>query len=95
MPRHTFQFTPKTLRNLLTKVGFVDIKITQELNPGHITLSIQNWLQKNVPDLRNNPSLHRGRSAYYTWLSLFLIPLNYINKIFGVSGVMKFQGKVP
>jgi len=93
VPRHTFQFEPATLKNLLKEAGFHEIKITQEINTCHLALSIQNFLQRNKPNLRKNSSIHHGRAQYYNFLLLLLLPINIVFSLLGYSGVMKFRAK--
>lgn len=91
IPRHTFQFDPDTLKALLLSVGFRDVAVSQDVNPGHIVISIQNFLQRNVPDLSRNPKLRNGRMAGFNLLLLLFLPFNVIFAAFGLSGVMKFR----
>jgi SAM-dependent methyltransferase len=92
-PRHTFHFAPSTLRALMEKCGFRDVRIYQQINTGHLALSIQNVLQRNRRDLRNNPSVKHGRASYYPLALLAAIPINTALAICGLSGIMKFSAK--
>lgn len=95
VPRHTFQFTPKILRTQLLKAGFEDIRITHELNTSHWALSVQNFLQRAVPDLRNNPAIEHGRGRYYLPLVLLFIPVNLVSVLLRKSGCIKFYARKP
>lgn len=90
VPRHTFQFEPGSLTALLARAGFQDVRTNQELSSNHLTLSIQNWLQRNEPDLAANPRITHGRTWYYNHLLLATAPVNLLFKLAGQSGVMKF-----
>jgi 2-polyprenyl-3-methyl-5-hydroxy-6-metoxy-1,4-benzoquinol methylase len=94
-PRHTFQFEPKTLEGLLQRGGFERVQVHPILNPGHLALSFQNWMQRNRTDLATNTSLHHGRSSYYSWLLLALAPLNLLVLPFGKTGAMQFDAVRP
>jgi SAM-dependent methyltransferase len=95
VPRHTFQFDASHLSKMLVAVGFEEIQIDQELNTSHIAISIQNWLQRHVKDLRKNPHLKYGRMRYYNLLLLMFIPLNAIFVLLKQSGIVKFKASKP
>ncbi len=90
VPRHTFQYDKKQLTTLLLNAGFKEVFITSELNTGTIAASIQNYLQRNIADLRNNPKLKFGRMHGFELLLLAMIPFNIAPFFLGKSGVMKF-----
>jgi SAM-dependent methyltransferase len=91
VPRHTFQFSPNLLKKHLHSVGFNHVAIRQDANPGHIAISIQNWLQRNKQDLANNPSIRHGRMKGFGLLLLITLPLNIVFTALGRSGVMTFH----
>lgn len=91
VPRHTFQFSPASIRGLLERAGFADVSTNQELSSNHLTLSIQNWLQRGADDLAKNPKIKKGRAPYYNALLLATAPINLLFKLAGRSGVMKFS----
>lgn len=95
VPRHTFQFEPRSLTALFERAGFEQIRTNQELSSNHLTLSVQNWLQRKAPDLANNPKISHGRTWYYNHLLLALAPVNLVFKLAGQSGVMKFFARKP
>lgn len=92
VPRHTFQFGSHYLRGLLKLAGFAINRVTHDLNTGHWALSIQNFLQRNKPDLRHNPSVKHGRAAYYGPLLVTFVPINVLCVISRRAGVTKFYG---
>lgn len=91
-PRHTFHFVPKTLFKLLKNSGYTEISINQRINPSHLALSIQNWLQR-YSTIKNNFRVVKGRSSYYPYLLLFCLPVNIISTFAGHSGLMWFSAK--
>jgi len=91
-PRHTYQFAPASLENCLHIAGFETVKTRQDINPGHLALSIQNWLQRNR-DLANNPALEFGRAKYLALLIFALIPLGIVQAWAGTSGNMTFTAR--
>lgn len=90
VPRHTFQYSDKQLKNLLKKTGFAQVKIKHDINPGSFAISIQNWLQRHVIDLKNNPKLSHGRIKNFNLLLLLCLPLNAIFTLFKRSGIIGF-----
>ncbi len=95
VPRHTFQFTPDILRQRLQAAGFDQIRITHELNTSHWALSVQNFLQRGVEDLRRNPAIKHGRSGLYLPLVLLFIPVNLLSVLLRRSGCLKFYARKP
>lgn len=95
VPRHTFQFSSRFLERILKGAGFADVRITHELNTSHWALSVQNVLQRNVADLRHNPAVSHGRSAYYFPLLLTFLPLNVFCVLARKSGCVKFYAQKP
>ena len=85
VPRHTYQYSPKVLKKMLLKCGFVNIDIKYDINPAHLVLSIQNLLYRNKQN-----QLVNGRSSMYNILLIMLFPINLIFKIFKKSGIMTF-----
>lgn len=90
VPRHTFQYEPDRLYRLLCDAGFKSVVITSELNTGMLAKSIQNYLQRNVKTLSNNSRLKNGRMKQFNLLLIAAIPFNFILKLIGKSGVIKF-----
>jgi 2-polyprenyl-3-methyl-5-hydroxy-6-metoxy-1,4-benzoquinol methylase len=91
-PRHTYQFGPTILTSILRTAGFETIDTRQDINPGHLALSIQNWLQRKR-DLANNTALSFGRSKYLALLILALIPIGVLQALCGASGNMTFTAR--
>jgi SAM-dependent methyltransferase len=92
-PRHTYQFGPTNLAATLRAAGFDFVDVRQDINPGHLALSVQNWLQRNR-DLANNSGLEFGRSKYLAILILGLIPFGILQAWCGVSGNMAFTARI-
>ncbi|MGH8505182.1 MAG: class I SAM-dependent methyltransferase [Stenotrophobium sp.] len=95
VPRHTYQFTPRLLQACLARSGFQNIRIHQEPNPSVLLLSLQNWRQRHVRDLANNPRLQCGRMSGFSVLMLVLLPFNALACLFGKSGIIKFEAIKP
>ena len=95
VPRHTYQFTQTFLARLLQDAGYDSIEIHHQLNTSHWALSVQNLMQRNKPDLRNNPNLKHGRSWYYVPLLLAFIPINTLCVLFHKSGCTRFSARKP
>ena len=93
VPRHTFQFNQDFLKKKLVEAGFKNVQIVHELNTGHIALSIQNYLQRNVKDLRRNSKIKNGRSSLYYPLLLLSIPFNILPVLLRKAGVIKFYAQ--
>ena len=95
VPRHTYQFSSGFLRRQLHEAGFTGIRIHHELNTSHWALSVQNWRQRRVPNLRDNPALQRGRSRYYLLLLLLFLPVNLLPVLLRQSGCTRFYARKP
>lgn len=93
VPRHTYQFDFDYLSKILKNAGFREVKIKHELNTGHWALSVQNYFQRNVKNLKSNPNLNSGRTKYYKYLLILFIPVNLVSILFNRSGVVKFYAK--
>lgn len=89
-PRHTYLFSPNVLREMLEKVGFKNVQIKQDINPGQIVISLQNFMQRKVSDLANNKKLIFGRTKYYSFYLLLALPINLIFFLFSKSGNINF-----
>lgn len=66
------------------------VKIKNDVNPGSFAISIQNLLQRNPNDLKNNPKIKYGRMKNFNLLLMLCLPLNFIFTLFKRSGVMGF-----
>ena len=95
VPRHTYQFNSDFLRRLLRDCGFEQVRIAYQLNTSHWALSLQNFMQRRVRDLRHNPALNNGRSKYYLLLLLAFLPVNIICVLMKKSGCLKFYARKP
>ena len=95
VPRHTYQFNADFLQQLLLNSGFEDVHISHQLNTSHWALSVQNYMQRNVVNLRDNPAITHGRSRYYVPLLLLFIPINIICVLMKKSGCIKFSARKP
>lgn len=90
VPRHTFQFNRAALEDVFARAGFSRTDFSYPLSTAHIALSVQNYLQRNVPDLRDNPALTRGRAGYFGLLLLLGLPLNLPLVLTGKAGLIDF-----
>jgi 2-polyprenyl-3-methyl-5-hydroxy-6-metoxy-1,4-benzoquinol methylase len=86
VPRHTYQYSPKVLKKMLQKSGFVNVEIKHDINPAHLVLSVQNLLYRNKQNLLVN-----GRSNIYNILLIIFFPINFVFKILNRSGIMTFS----
>ena len=89
-PRHTFLFSPKVLKETLKKAGFNNVVVKQDINPGQIVISIQNYFQRNKKDLANNPDLEFGRTKFYSYYLLLALPINILFYLFSKTGNINF-----
>lgn len=95
VPRHTYQFSANFLSKLLRAAGYEDVKISHQLNTSHWALSVQNFLQRKVSDLKQNPAIKHGRGRAYIPLLLMFIPINIICVLAKKSGCTKFSARKP
>ena len=78
-PRHTFLFNPKNLRQLAQDLGFSQVGITADFDPGQWAISTQNLLQNH--QVTQSP-LHNGLAPYTTILSLVYLPVTWLQAVF-------------
>ena len=95
IPRHTYQYTPQRLQALLQETGYSEVRISHQLNTSHWALSVQNFMQRKVSDLRNNPAIDHGRGRFYVPLLLLFIPVNLLCVLARKSGCIKFSARKP
>ncbi len=86
-PRHMHLFNTKNLIKLFKNYNLKMIKINYEINTGHLALSVQNFLQSKKIFCIN---IKNGRAFYYPLLLILFIPLNYLQKIFHITGSINF-----
>lgn len=94
VPRHTFQFDAGSLTRTLRAAGFADVRLRYELNPTLLALTLQNYLQRNAPDLRHNPAVPHGRAPWISPLMLLLLPINALLAALRSAGVLRFSARV-
>jgi 2-polyprenyl-3-methyl-5-hydroxy-6-metoxy-1,4-benzoquinol methylase len=86
-PRHTYQFTARTIVEFLKAAGFREVIVRHELNPAHFALSIQNLFQGFRHG--NSPrGLEGGRAWYFSLLLILLVPLQAIATLCGAGGII-------
>ena len=84
-PRHTFLFNNKNIKMLCDRLGYSKIEVEPLIDPGQISISVQNTLQ----DLKlTNTKLKNGMSWYLTPLSLFCAPIAMLENFIGRSTSM-------
>lgn len=91
-PRHVHQFMPSSMRALLRSAGFTQVRITPSLDTSHWALSVQNALQASV---KTRIRIHNGRTMYYPWLLAAFVPLNIVQYILGITGILGFAAQKP
>jgi len=85
-PRHTFIFSEESFHYLKSKLNIKITQVNYILNTGHWALSIQNYIESL--DMKNS-NLYFGRSWYYKYLLLILIPVNFLQKLVHRTGSME------
>jgi SAM-dependent methyltransferase len=91
VPRHIWHFTPEILRHCLERCGFSKIKISPSLHTGTCALSVQTLFRCNKD---NCDDLKFGRTWYYPFWLVLLIPINLLAMPLLKTGVMKFEAEV-
>ena len=89
-PRHLHQFTPETLSSQLTNAGFETPRIHYLLHTSHWALSFQNWLQDRA---WGRTTLTNGRAWYYPIFLLACVPINFVQKLLGLTGIIGFVAR--
>jgi SAM-dependent methyltransferase len=90
VPRHTFIFNSTSLRQLLLKSGFLPGKFNYSMDTSHWALSVQNYFQSQA---RTKSKLVQGRAFYFPFFLILFVPINFIQKIFGWTGIVRFTAK--
>lgn len=85
-PRHTYIFSEESFRYISSKVNLTLSKTNYIMNTGHWALSVQNFLE-SIKYTKTN--LRYGRSWYYKYLLIFLIPINLIQMLIHRTGSME------
>ena len=84
-PRHTFLFNTKNIKLLGKNIGFLNIKIEPECDPGQISISIQNFFQDyNLTKTK----LKNGMSWYLVPTSVFCSPIATLQTLINKSTSM-------
>jgi SAM-dependent methyltransferase len=91
-PRHTVLFTPPSLARAARTAGLEVVDIVHALQPAHIALSVQHWLQDHAA---TRVRLSRGRAFYYPYLLLLCLPLAALQVMTRRSGVVAFALRCP
>jgi SAM-dependent methyltransferase len=91
-PRHTMLFSPATLSRAAGAAGLEVVWIRHALQPAHIALSAQHWLQSRRG---TRVRLRRGRAFYYPYLMLAMLPLAAVQVLRRRSGVITFAFRRP
>jgi SAM-dependent methyltransferase len=85
-PRHLYHFTPSSLRNFLVLAAFSKIKIKNEIQPGHISISINNYILEKL-------SLKGPRVPFMSLLTLLMLPFSTLFLLFSKNGAMSFEAE--
>ncbi|QPJ65279.1 MAG: class I SAM-dependent methyltransferase [Candidatus Nitrohelix vancouverensis] len=85
-PMHLYLLNEENIKQLAEKSGFKIRQIKNTLQPVHWALSIQHYIQHNLFKAR----LNNGRSAYFSLLLLFFIPISMFQSIVSNSSTVQF-----
>jgi SAM-dependent methyltransferase len=91
-PRHIVLFTPASLDRAARGAGLQTEEIAHALQPAHIALSVQHWLQAHRA---TRVELRNGRAFYYPYLLWLCLPLVAWQVLTRRSGVMTFALRRP
>ncbi|MBU1102265.1 class I SAM-dependent methyltransferase [Patescibacteria group bacterium] len=89
VPRHTYLFSPNSLKILFEKNGLTLKAIFFSPDTSHWSVSAQNFLRRN----KTGKKIKQGRTKYYPFLLLAFLPLNLIQKILGKTGIIRFVAR--
>jgi len=87
-PRHIFLFSDHTIRQLLEGAGFGVLKITHDVSPNNIILSIRNFF---LAHKKNRLADFFNINNYF--LLAFFYPVSLFFGLFGISGRLKVIAK--
>ena len=88
-PRHLCLFNRESLKMVLEKGNFREIKITSTLDPSHWVIAIQNGLLSKGVDVR----LKYGKSKYYNIMIPLFVMVNALSIPFNKAGVVSFSAQ--
>jgi 2-polyprenyl-3-methyl-5-hydroxy-6-metoxy-1,4-benzoquinol methylase len=91
-PRHTVLFTAESLARAARDASLDVVAISHALQPAHIALSVQHWLQAHAA---TRTRLRNGRAFYYPYLMLLCLPLSVLQVLTRRSGVITFTFRRP
>jgi 2-polyprenyl-3-methyl-5-hydroxy-6-metoxy-1,4-benzoquinol methylase len=83
IPRHTYLFSPRSIKQLANLTGFKIKKMNFLLNTDHWALSVQNYLQSSAGF---TTKIINGRCWYFKYLLFFFLPVGFVQKLFKKSG---------
>ncbi|MCZ6601683.1 MAG: class I SAM-dependent methyltransferase [Planctomycetota bacterium] len=90
VPRHLYLFSGETLRRLLEKAGFEEIRLIHAVQPSHWAIGVQNFLRGRNP----SPSrLEGGRAFYFPLLLLAFLPIQIVQSLLGASSIIGFEAR--
>lgn len=87
IPRHTYFFTPKTLRGLLESTGFANVKYPPNMVGGY-AISLQNYLRRNQEKTRQYK-----KARYFPIISLATSPLSLLASLAGKNSTLDFTAR--
>ena len=81
-PRHTYIFNNKNIKLVASQLGYSNVMVQPETDPGQWSISIQNMLQNNK---LTKTKLKNGMSWYLLPLSLIVTPIAILQNVIGKS----------
>lgn len=89
-PRHTYQFTPNVLGDILKKSGFKDIKIKNEYHAAHLSIGLSNLYASLVGVAKPNQNEFR-RIPFFALITTILSFVSAPLALIGKNGAMNFE----
>lgn len=88
IPRHFYFFTQSTLKKLLTKTGFRNVKLPINYNAADWCVSMQNFIRRN----KHKKKEYR-RGWYFPYFGIFFFPISFMDSLLGVHSIMDFKAQ--
>lgn len=95
LPRHLHHFTPRSIRMLLTQVGFSEIKIIHQRNLSNVIGSLALVTLASWPESRIGRWLLRYPDTPSTLLKLMLAPIAHVLAWLGQGGRLTISARRP
>ncbi len=93
VPRHLFHFSSKTIKEILGKTNFTDIKIKFESAPGTVIMSMGYNFEGTKNFIKRNKILWPFFALLFAIIPIITTPARKISDLLHISGGMRISAK--